>query len=159
MAVLLLFLFSVDSLFASLALGVSRVARARQLTLALAFGVGDALASLLRSVLAPPTIDSSWLTTPQFRLAAGIYLLAVFAVWLFRATKPIGSPLLWTVPIVLSIDNLLGPGLQPFAASSVILVAFASTSMSLVGFRLGALLRDFPRYITSHRAFLRRSIP
>jgi hypothetical protein len=159
MAVLLPFLLSLDSLLASLALGVLRVDRTRRLRLAVAFGICDAFASLLRSSLGPPTTKSLWLELPQFRLALGVYLLAVFSVWIFRVTRPFGSRLLWTIPILLSIDNLLGAGQAPFTASSVILVAFASASMSLVGFGLATFLADMTRHVTSHWAFLRRSIP
>jgi hypothetical protein len=159
MAVLLPFLLSLDSLFASLALAVFRVDRTRQVRLALAFGICDAFASLLRSSLGPPTTKSFWLESPQFRVALGVYLLAVFSVWIFRVTRPFGSQLLWTIPVLLSIDNLLGPGQEPFTASSAILVAFASASMSLVGFGLGTFLTDMAHHVTSHWAFLRRSIP
>jgi hypothetical protein len=159
MAILVPFLLSLDSLFASLALGVFRVDRARQLRLALAFGICDAFASSLRSSLGPLTTKSFWLELPQVRLALGVYLLAVFFVWIFRVTRPLGSRLLWTIPILLSIDNLFGPGQVPFTFSSAILVAFASASMSLVGFGLATFLTDMAHHVTSHWAFLRRSIP
>jgi hypothetical protein len=158
MTALLFVLLSLDSLFASLVLGVFRVERARQMKLALAFGACDGTASYLGGALGPPGARISWLASHHFRLVVGMYLAAVVAAWLFRATKRIGSPLLWTVPVILSIDNLLTPAFAPMTLSSVILTALASASMSLIGFKLGTFLATIPGDMVSVKPFLRRPI-
>jgi hypothetical protein len=156
---LLPFVLSLDSLFASFALCAFRVERSRQLKLAVAFGICDGLATLIRGAFDLPGGNVSWVTSHQFHVTVGAYLVAVLLVLLFEATKPFGTRLLWTVPVVLSIDNLVGPSFTPTSFGFVTLVVFASASMSLVGFRLGTLLSGFAHNIVSQRAFVRRLAP
>jgi hypothetical protein len=147
MAILLPFLFSLDSLFASFVLGGSRaVERSRQMKLALAFGVCDGAASLVRGAVGPQTGAASWLASRPFHIAFVTYLIVVFLVWFLETAGPLRSPLLWTLPVVLALDNLAGPGV-PFSVSSAGLVILASASMSLAGFQLGSVLGGFARNI------------
>jgi hypothetical protein len=159
MIIFLPFLLSLDSLFASFALCASRVERSRQMKLAVTFGICDGVASLIRGTFDLSTGSVSWVTSHQFHVAVGTYLIAVFLVWLFEAAKPFGSPLLWTVPVVLSIDNLVGPSVEPISLGSVTLVVVASASMSFVGFRLGTFLAGITHNAASQPAFLRRLMP
>ena len=140
MIILLPFLFSLDSLFASFVLGACRVERTRQMKLALAFGLCDGVASLIRGALGPAGGNVSWVTSPQFHVALSTYLIAVILVWFFGAAKWFRSPMLWTVPVVLGLDNLAGPLVAPLSLASVTWIAVASVSMSLAGFRLGAFV-------------------
>jgi hypothetical protein len=159
MAILLPFLFSLDSIFASFVLGGSRIIeRSRQMKLALAFGVCDGVASLVRGALGPRTGVVSWLASRPFHIAFVTYLIVVFLVWVLETAGPLRSPLLWTVPAVLALDNLAGPGL-PFSMGSAGLVVLASSSMSLVGFRLGSVLAGFARNMGIQRTGFGRVAP
>jgi len=156
MTILLPFLLSIDSLLASLALCIARVEPRRQIKLAIAFGACDGAASLIRCLFNVtagnvPLVNSHW-----FQLGMGLYLLAVYLVCLFKAAIAFRSPFMWTVPLVLSIDNLAGPQISPVSAGSVALVALASASMSLVGFRLGTFLAHMVSRLAPNRAFFRR---
>lgn len=155
----LFFLLSLDSLFASLLLGVSRVEPARQRKLVLAFGACDGIASFIGGTLGPPGAHISWFASHQFHVVVGVYLAAVFLTWVLNATKSIGSPLLWTIPVILSIDNLVAPAAVPVTLPAVVIIALASASMSLIGFRVGTLSAALARCLASQRMVLRRSIP
>src|SRR5436309_1906056 len=66
MAILLSLLFSIDSLFASLVLGVSGIERGRQRELVIAFGVCDGVASLIGAVFASPREYVAWVASNEF---------------------------------------------------------------------------------------------
>jgi hypothetical protein len=159
MMILLPFLLSFDSLFASFVLGVPRVGPSRQIKLAAAFGVCDGVASLIHGALNLPTGYMMWPDSHQFHLAVGFFLVAVSLACLLGTPKLFGCSMMWTVPVVLSIDNLVAPGVERFSVGSVCLVIIASSSMSLVGFRLGTLLGDFARKVTSQPVFFRNLAP
>jgi hypothetical protein len=156
MLIALSFLFSLDSLFASFVLGVFRVERTRPLKLALALGICDGVASFIRGALGPADANVSWVTSPQFHLALRTYLIAIFLVWLFGAAKWFRSPLLWTIPVALGVDNLAGPLIAPLSLASVTWIAFASVFMSLAGFRLGTFLAGVAHNVGLQRPLARR---
>jgi hypothetical protein len=141
MLIYLPILLSLDSLVAALALSVFRIERKRQIHLAIAFGVCDGLASLIRSLIAPQG-NVGWLDSPILHRAVGGYLALVCVVWVFAAARPLTSSLLWTVPVVLSLDNLIGPGVEALSLGSVAAVAVGSAALSLLGFRLGSLAAE-----------------
>jgi hypothetical protein len=159
MMILLAFLLSVDSLLASSALCISRVGPGRQIKLAVAFGVSDGAASLIRGVLDLHGGNVSWANSHTFHLALVLYLLAVYLAWLFEAGKTVGAPFLWTIPVVLSIDNLFGPTVAPVSFGSIAVVVFASASMSLLGFRFGTFLAHVAGKLLRQQAFFRRQTP
>ena len=159
MAIVLPVLFSLDSIFASFVLGSSRtIERSRHIKLALAFGVCDGVASFVRGAFGPRTGVVSWVASRPFHFAFVTYLIVVLLVWILETAGPLRSPLLWTLPVVLALDNLAGPGL-PFSMGSASLVVLASSSMSLAGFRLGTALAGFARNIGFERTGLGRVAP
>jgi hypothetical protein len=159
MMILLAFLLSVDSLLASSALCISRVEPGRQIKLAVAFGVSDGAASLIRGVLDLHAGNVLWVNSHTFHLALVLYLFAVYLAWLFVAGKTVGAPFLWTIPVVLSIDNLFGPSVTSVSLGSITLVVIASASMSLLGFRLGIFLAHVAGKLSGQDAFFRRQAP
>jgi hypothetical protein len=159
MIIFLPLVLSLDSFFASFVLGAFRIERNRQIKLAVTFGICDGVASLIRGVFDFSTRNVSWITSHQFHVTICAYLIAVFLVCLFEAVKPLGSTLLWTVPVILSIDNLVGPSAAPTSLGFVALAALVSVSMSLAGLRLGAFFAGIAYNIASRRSFLRRVTP
>jgi hypothetical protein len=159
MIIFLAFVLSLDSFFASFALGAFRIERSRQIKLAVTFGICDGVASLIRGAVDFPIRNVSWLTSHQFHVTICAYLIAVFLVCLFEAVKPFGRTLLWTVPVILSIDNLVGPNAAPTSLGFVALAALVSASMSFAGLRLGTFFAGIAYNIASQRSFLRRVTP
>ena len=131
----------------------------RQRKLVIAFGVCDGLASLIGGVFASPRGDVAWLASNEFHMALGVYLIAVFILGIFQSAKSLPPPLWWTVPVALSLDNLVAPGVSPFSFSSLVLVAFASSAMSAVGFVFAAFLVAIARKRGTRHAFLGRVTP
>jgi hypothetical protein len=158
MTIFLPFLLSLDSLFSSFALGALRVERNRQVRLAVAIGLCDAAASCLHAAWKLSLENANWPESSEFRFAVGLYLFFVYLTCFLAASKPFPSSLMWTVPFVLSIDNLVSPSVSPISPGSVLLLACASSSMSLVGFRIGTSLGDMVRKIASERMMFRRVI-
>jgi putative Mn2+ efflux pump MntP len=156
MTILLLFALSLDSLIASVALGALRIEHKSQIRFSVAFGICDAVASFARCEIAPASGSAAWVASPAFRAAMVSYLIAVLVVCFFAAASSLRLPLLWSLPIALSLDNLAGPCLAPFSIASAALVALATASMSIAGFRLGTLLAGMAHNISPQQPSTRR---
>ena len=129
------FLLSFDSFFGSFALGLSGIRRSRRLRFALAFGVCDGLASAARNLITPAILKS--FTFEALNAVALVYVLVILLYsWRQERLERPGPLLPWTLPVVMSLDNLLNP-VSPSASLWLILaVAAASASASLLGFHV-----------------------
>jgi manganese efflux pump family protein len=148
MAVILLgVVLGLDSFRASLALGTMRPGVARQLRLALAFGLCDGVAPLLGLALGPTLRDllSAWagILGPALLVAYGVY-----SVVIPRGTGDADPDrdgwMALGIPLFLSLDNLvagfaLGMMKTPIVPSAAAIGAISGL-MSLAGFRCGALI-------------------
>ena len=157
MNVVLPFLLSLDSLIVSTALSVRRLSRAQQVKLATAFGVCDGFASFLSGGTHFAT-SHWWKLSSYVQVTIWIYLTSVILAWLLSTQTLRTRHLLWTIPIILSVDNLLAPTALPSSTGSVLLVAVASCSMSLFGFGIGATARDFVLGLPASRNSVARPI-
>jgi putative Mn2+ efflux pump MntP len=138
-------LLGLDSLAVGTGLGMTVPDRHRR-RLALAFGICDALASLLGSLAGVDRLVSLpvWEWSGPL-VVAGYGLLVLYQVWRSRrmATSPSTSGwLALTVPLCLSLDNLVvGVGADTSVAVAVLVaLAFgvASGCLALLGMSLGA---------------------
>jgi len=152
----LAFVFSFDSLFASIALGLSGCDRAQRRKLIIAFGLCDGLASVAGLAFARPNVTMLRTLTNKFEAALGIYLLAVFLLGLFFSVKSTSSTVSWSVPIVLGLDNLVFFAGAPLTVTNVIVVVLTSAAMSLVGFSLADFFFLIARGVEFHRKFLKK---
>jgi putative Mn2+ efflux pump MntP len=148
MAVILLGVaLGLDSFRASLALGTMTPSAARQLRLALAFGLCDGVAPLLGLALGPTLRDllSAWagVLGPALLVGYGLYSLVIP-----RGTGDADSGrdgwMALGIPLFLSLDNLvagfaLGMMRTPIAPTAAAIGAISGL-MSLAGFRCGALI-------------------
>ena len=114
-----------DSFLASLVLGLGRQTWGERLRLAAAFGVCDAIATLLGSLRPLPVLRPPALL---------IYLLC--ALLLSRAARS-NRTLLYVLPALLSVDNLFC-GAQ---AGTALLLGLDSAAMAALGFLLVAACR------------------
>lgn len=145
-AVLLLgSVLGLDSLRASLGLGVLRRSRARRLMIAVSFGVFDGLAPLLGlalgSVIVRSTAAWTGLLGPVVLGGLGLYLLLASPESKETAAE---SWLCLGLPLTLSLDNLIaGFGLGVLGTPvllSAFIIGLISGLLSLVGLCLGSLV-------------------
>jgi hypothetical protein len=137
MSILLLpLLFSCDSFLGSLALGFGLRSNWRRIGLAAAFGLCDGLAATASSFL-DRTFLSGTATEVLVRglVAVDVLLLAV-CVASRRAAGGTPSWLLWIVPAMMSLDNLLDPSRARASLGAVCAAAAFSAGASWLGFCL-----------------------
>jgi hypothetical protein len=152
----LAFIFSFDSLVASIALGLSGCDRARRWKLMIAFGICDGLASAVGSAIVRPNVIMLRALSNKFEAILGVYVLAVFLLNLFcrKSIRPIVS---WTVPIALSLDNLVLLSGDSLTVMNLVLVVLTSAGMSLVGFSLADFFSLIVRSAKFQRTFLKKA--
>lgn len=142
-----------DSFRVSLGLGTLPLRWARRLSIALAFGLCDALALLAGSALGGAFVNL--LSQPAEYLGPvvlgsyGLYLIYLARYRADSARADDKSWMLFGLPVVLSLDNLIagiGVGLLGFSViTSTAVIALMSALMSLAGLQLGgALARRVP---------------
>jgi hypothetical protein len=134
---------SLDSLLASFVLGSFGLEPARRSRLVVAFGLCDAVASLIGATLAPAHLALDWAASRDLQAILGIYLVAAFLLIAFHSASRCRLPFLWTIPLVLSLDNLAVPAASTVSAAGILWTALASSSTSLLGFSLAAVLLRF----------------
>ena len=127
-------LTSFDSFVAALVLGRD-LDRQNKLRLSLVFGLCDALASAMGILFAP-----TWLAGGRWEallpLSVMVYALALAVCFRGRwLTANLRTPLIWTVPLAMSLDNLLQPGSR---SSTVVAGALGSVVFSWLGFCLAS---------------------
>lgn len=138
---------SLDSLRASMGLGATKPNQARQIKMAVAFGICDGL-SPLAGLLA-----GQWLLAyievlgkslgPLLLGIYGIYIIFVTLYYAESAQEAEGRWIVWGIPLSLSLDNIVaGASLENFKISMmicVIIIGLMSGLMSLIGFYLANL--------------------
>lgn len=134
-----------DSLFASGLLGFSQCDSKRRLRLAGAFGVADAVASMLAPspIIAHPVGD--WLLPFPFVLVSA-YLAAMLVILYSIRSKRIRG-LVYLVPILLSLDNLLTPQIGSPSVLAILVLGIISAAMSLTGFAAASFIKKAVRRI------------
>lgn len=152
---LLALLFSCDSFLGSLILGFGLRSSRLRMGLAAAFGLGDALASMTGSFLSSAFLSG---VGPEV-LARGLValyalLLAVCGGWRRSAGRST-TWILWVVPAVMSLDNLLEPSRTIGSFGGIC----AAAAFSAVASWLGFCLADAVRFLwqRSWRALAARS--
>jgi putative Mn2+ efflux pump MntP len=136
-----------DSFQASMALGAMRPGAARQIRLALAFGLCDGFAPLLGLSVGPTLMNllSTWagVLSPALLVGYGLYQFLIP-----RGTRDDdpnrGGWVALGIPVFLSLDNLvagfaLGMTRLPIGPTAAA-IGTISGLMSLAGFRCGALI-------------------
>jgi len=137
------FVLSLDSFFASVALGASGIRRRRWLGLAVAFGLCDGAAAVARTALGPTILQSTLAVTGAY-CAAAVYILAMmFCVSRFGREASAELPWAWLVPVAMSLDNLLAGGGEPMTIAGAAASAVASGVFSVLGFVVGGVLREW----------------
>ena len=137
MAILLVaLLFSCDSFLGSLVLGFGLRSKRRRIGLAAAFGLCDALASAGSSAVGAIFRNGPGPEVVVRALVAAYVLLLAVCVRPRRING--GSPawLLWTVPVVMSLDNLLDPSRTATSWGGVCAAVAFSAGASGLGFCL-----------------------
>jgi putative Mn2+ efflux pump MntP len=141
-------LLSIDSFVVSFALGTCRVTRRQENRLAVAFGVCDGVAWLigcwLQGILASKIGSVLEWGGPAFVLMYSIVVLLMARMG--RSLSNLGSRrgqlMLFALPLVMSLDNLVAPISSAATGSPVAgaaVVGLVSGLASLCGFRAGAL--------------------
>jgi hypothetical protein len=143
-----------DSLFASTIIGFSGVDRSRRIGFAVAFGAFDAAASWMARYPAMLHGWFAWLISPHFSLFLWSYLIAIGCLpWIVhpRARRLA----LYSLPILLSLDNLASPTTNT-CWLSLVAIGVTSTAMSAIGFALaGPLETSFEKVRSLHQATVR----
>jgi hypothetical protein len=141
-------LFSCDSFLGSLALGFGVRSNRQRIGLVAAFSLCDALASIAGSLLSTTFLGE---TAPEV-LAPGLVavyvLLLAVCVGSRRAAGGSAPWLLWTIPAVMSLDNLLDPSRAGASLEGVCAAAAFSAGASWLGF----CLADGVRFLWHRRA-------
>jgi putative Mn2+ efflux pump MntP len=140
---LLLSVLSIDSFLISLAIGMLPLPSRRKYQACLLFGLCDGVATLvglrLNYRVAPEILSASPWIEP---LAMCVWILFVgFLTYRIAADKRVGAFGLSLLPVILAVDNLLGPpslvGTLPTAIIPIA-AAFVSAGFALVGLTIGA---------------------
>jgi len=127
-------LTSLDSLLGSLALGPYIASGRRRIGLACAFGICDALATGVGARLGPMWL-SAGAADVMCRALIISYATVVFTFlgsrWRQRESS---SWLIWTIPVLMSFDNLLET--RPGSLATISICVVCSACASWLGFRL-----------------------
>jgi hypothetical protein len=118
-------LLGLDSALCCLAVGAIMPSVRQRLGLALAFGLCDGIASIAGSMLASPFAEPS---------DAAIYLCCAAVLGL---AARYWRPLVFALPVLMSIDNLVSGGNPGDAFLNVA----TSAALALVGLHMGVLVR------------------
>jgi putative Mn2+ efflux pump MntP len=158
MATLLLlgFTLSLDSFRVSLGLGATKLRRARQAQIALAFGLCDGLAPLAGLLIGQSLVKyiGAWVEYlgPFVLCAYGVYVIYVAQRCAEKEAHEEGRWIVLGLPLSLSLDNLIaGASLGMIGFPLVISVAVIGTMsalMSLAGLRLGSVAVNYLRIKT-----------
>jgi len=145
------FALGLDSLRASLGLGALQLDPARQITIALAFGIcdglalfiGNALGSSIAGLISPYTADLGPLVLGGY----GLYLLYVARQSAKQLSADEHPWMILGLPVVLSLDNLvagIGAGLIGFPILlSATIIGLMSALLSAIGLRFGGALAHY----------------
>src|SRR6202163_3057133 len=129
--VLAAFILSVDSFFASLVVGAIGIDRNRQIRLAMLFGVCDAAASVIGFACESATHVPSPIQLPLFRVVLAAYaVMGVLFCSRLRNAQHGPSWWIWTLPMIMSLDNLLSPAGRANSVGQAVIVALGSGLMS-----------------------------
>ena len=129
-----------DSLFASFCLGFSKPDSSRRYYFSAALGAFDALASW--SVVHSAFAVGWW---PQFGIPKVFLFVWIFCVALCGIPAMIGTrfsrPCLYTLPILLCLDNLASPAATQRSFLSALAIGVISAAMAALGFSLSSALK------------------
>src|ERR1700690_2222487 len=130
------FFLSLDSFFASIALGAFGIGRGRYARLAIAFGLCDGAASFLGKEFGVSDGRLAWMAPHDITMFTALCLIATVLVLFFAKNK--NGPLRYAgiVPVIMGLDNLMNPEFVFSSYASVLVVMLVSSSMSFAGFRL-----------------------
>jgi hypothetical protein len=135
------FLFSFDSFFASFTLAAFGMKRSRYIPMALAFGLCDGFASLVGMAFGVGHRGVTWMVRNDMVFDVVTCLVLACVILRSRKGRTEGSRLVWTAPVVLSLDNLANLYSLSFSYGSVVVFTVVSSSLSLLGFELVAYAR------------------
>lgn len=153
MLLLLAFTLSLDSFRVSLTLGATKLTRARQAQIALAFALCDGLAPLVGLLIGQSVVThvGAWVEYlgPVVLGLYGCYVIYVAQRWRDSEEKEQDHWLVFGIPLSLSLDNLVAGaslGLIGFPVLlSVAVIGATSGLMSLAGLWMGsAAVRYLP---------------
>jgi hypothetical protein len=150
------FLFSLDSFFASFALGALGIKRTRYIPMALAFGLCDGVASLVGTALGAGHRRFLWMARNELLFDVVTCLVLACVVLRSRKDGSGGSRIAWAAPVVLSLDNLVSPFFSPSASGGAVVFILVSSFLSLLAFELAAYAKR--RLCSSDTARRRRSL-
>ena len=142
------FALSIDSFRVSLGLGAIKLRPARQLQLALAFGLCDALAPLVGLLIGQALIKfiGSWAENlgPLILGGYGLYMIYTGLICARSGRTDPDRWIMFGLPLSLSLDNLVAGaslGMLRFPIFlSVTIIGVISGLMSLAGLRLGSTI-------------------
>jgi len=130
------FLLSLDSFFASFALGSVGIKRTRYIPMAVAFGLCDGVASLIGTAFGHRSF--LWMAKNGLVFDVVTCLVLIFVALRSRKGRSGGSRFPWAAPVVLCLDNLASPGFFLSSFASVVVFILVSSFVSLLGFELAA---------------------
>jgi hypothetical protein len=139
-----------DSLFASCLAGLSQRSQGRQLRLAAAFGIADGVASMLATspIIAHALPD--WIRQANPSVVVWIYVAAMLVLPSLTRSNRIHG-LVYVVPILFSLDNLLTPQADAPPIFAALLLGISSAVMSLAGFSVARVINKTSRKMFGSR--------